>query len=91
MDKEVTPGIEFEEEQTDTQRMIRRKPLPEKGLEGFVYNKIPGKYSYKKAIFIVIIILLFVGSFIFFVLGLKNIGDKKVLDFGSRVENTKSN
>ena len=82
--------IEFEEDLKSGSSWERRKPLPKKGLEAAIYKKIPGKYDHKKFILFLVVIGLFVASFVFFVLGLKNVEDDKKLDFYNRVNNTRS-
>jgi uncharacterized membrane protein len=82
-------GIEFYEDEAYESRLERQDPLPEKGLEGWVYGKMPGKYSYKRLVLIVIILALFIISFIFIILGLKNVNDETKSDFDSRINNTR--
>ena len=81
--------IQFNEDEAYESKLRRQKPIPDKGIEGFIYKKIPGKYTYKKAGLILAIILVFVIAFIFFTLGLQNLGDEPEDSFDARVENTR--
>jgi hypothetical protein len=82
-------GISFDEEQA-YRKVERQKKIPDKGIEGWIYNKLPGKYSYKKSLLILIVIGLFVFSFTFFILGLQNIGEKPGNSFINTVENSQN-
>ncbi len=82
--------VEFLEDETVYSRIQRTKPLPEKGLEAWVYRKLPGKYNYKRNILISIIIIIFSISFIFFILGIQNRNTQQEQNsFEERVINTK--
>lgn len=83
-------NIEFEEDKAYYSRIKRRDEVPDKGLEGYVYKKLPGKYSYKKAMLIIFILLLFIGSFVFFILGLYNVSSEDQ-SFQERVNSTRIN
>lgn len=86
----MTEGVEFEEDKSYVHRIKRQKEIPQKGIEGFVYNKMPGKYSYKKSMLILIIIVIFILSFTFFILGIQNLGESPSSNFGNRVDSTRS-
>lgn len=86
----MSDGIEFDEEKAYITRRKIIKDFPEKGIEGFVYNKMPGKYSYKKNMLILGIIIIFLLAFVFFVLGIQNLGSIEGGLFEDRVNNTKS-
>jgi hypothetical protein len=81
--------IDFYEDEAIESRIQRRKPLPEKGLEAWIYKKIPGKYNYKKNILILIIVIIFSISFIFLILGLQNVNNDQGQSFEERAKNTR--
>lgn len=82
--------IEFDEEKAYVSRVKRQKSIPEKGIEGFVYNKMPGKYSYKRNMLIVVIISIFVIAFIFFILAIQNLGEIPDQSFNERIIKTQA-
>jgi hypothetical protein len=83
-------NIQFEEDKAYVYRTERSKPIPEKGMEGWFYKKLPGKYSYKKNMLILIILGILFISFIFFILGIQNLGEIPDNTFDDRVSNTKA-
>lgn len=85
----MSNGVEFDEEKSYVDVRNVEKEFPENGIEGFIYKKIPGKYSSKKNILILTIILIFALSFLFFILGLKNLGENDDNNFGDRINNTR--
>ena len=82
--------IQFDEDQHYYAKTERHVEIPKKGIEGWFYNKMPGKYSYKKNLLILVIIGVFVLAFIFFVLGIQNLGEIEDNNFSDRVSNTQS-
>jgi len=80
-------GVEFDEDKS-YRSIPRQVPIPEKGIEGWIYRKFPGKYSFKKNLLIIIVLVIFFLAFIFFVLGFKNVNDDQNSKFNTRIKNT---
>ncbi len=51
--------VEFSEDKFISKKSNQEKQLPEKGIEGWLYKKIPGSPLVKKIVLIVLILLLF--------------------------------
>ncbi len=61
--------VEFVEDKKFFTKLKPKEKIPETGFEGWFYKHIPGKLSTKRFILATIVILLFVLSAVFLMLG----------------------
>lgn len=61
--------VDFLEDKTFFSKLPPKEKIPETGIEGWFYKKIPGKYVVKKIILFSVILFLFILSAIFYMLG----------------------
>ena len=71
MDTEQNNGIQFVEDKTYL-KALPQENIPEKSIEGWIYKKIPGSIAVKRFILVILIIVLFILSAIFFLLSRSN-------------------
>ena len=80
--------IEFDEDKTLSKKSIQEDQLPQKGIEGWIYKKIPGSYLVKKIILISFILILFIVSILFIVLAGTEEKTEQKVDFQNRLKAT---
>lgn len=80
--------VEFIEDKIYLSKLAPKEKIPQKGLEGWLYKKIPGKFLVKRTILIFFIFLLFVLSFVFFILGIYNQQDTQLSEFTQKGQTT---
>lgn len=80
--------IEFVGDENFSKKNNQRNKIPTKGIEGWLYKKIPGSPIVKKIILILIILILFAISVSFFVLAKTDFKTEETINFQERVKST---
>ncbi len=64
-------NVQFQEDRTYLSPLPQEN-IPEKSIEGWIYKKVPGSIAVKRFALVILIIILFILSAIFFLLARSN-------------------